>query len=150
MGMAGKTNYRDPPATPENAFVREALEAWNLADGTQETLADALNAWGLGAKYDKSVIGKMARSKRVRYSELVAVSQITGHPIPPDLIDPGAETGDPEIDAAAARLVEIYRSLPPGDVRDGMVRDAEMRFLAAEAIRQREADQEDPPAKAGE
>ncbi|UFM64215.1 hypothetical protein LOS78_01710 [Paracoccus sp. MA] len=77
--MAGIAKYKSRPASPMNQWVRDALEAANM---TQQALADALSrVEGLGT-YDRSMVHKMTGSRRVRGEEAVAISQITGHPLP--------------------------------------------------------------------
>lgn len=82
--MAGKAKYNSPPSTPMNQWVRDALESAGM---TQVALADALSrVEGLGS-YDRSMIQKMTKDRRVRGDEALAISQITGHPLPEDEAD---------------------------------------------------------------
>lgn len=76
--MAGRARYKNPPATPMNQWVRDALQASGLS---QQALGDALTKAGLG-NYDRSIIQKMTVARRVAMDEAQEICRITGHPLP--------------------------------------------------------------------
>lgn len=76
--MAGKPKYKNPPATPMNQWVRDALAAAGLS---QQELGDALTRAGIG-NYDRSMIQKMTVARRVTMDEAQAIAAVTNHPLP--------------------------------------------------------------------
>lgn len=75
--MSGKPQYKNPPATPINQWVREALEHAGLS---QQLLADKLTRDGAG-NFDRSIIQKMTVGRKVSAAEAQAISKITGYPL---------------------------------------------------------------------
>lgn len=140
--MAGKTRYLDPPGSPENAYVREALAACDL---TQDQIAEALNDRRLGSRYDKSIVGKMARTRKVTARELSAIEAITGHPIPESLLRQSQPS--PEIAATVERMTTAIERIKghPGLLAQ-TVSFAQTLELAAQALEQEQATDEDPEA----
>lgn len=144
--MAGKTRYLDPPASPENAYVREALAACDL---TQEQIAEALNERRLGIRYDKSMVGKMARSRKVAGRELAVIEGITGHPVPDAVLR--SQSSSPEVAAAVERMtVAIGRIKGHPALLAQLVSNAETLELAAQALEQGSAAGEAGEEEGGE
>lgn len=137
--MVGKARYPKPPASPDNAWVRDALEAARMK---QIALAQALSE-RLGDGYTKFTVRDMVNTRRISSTEAMAISEITGHPLPspvPVGLTP-AELAD------IAYLTETYRLLPEG-LRKGFLHDAETARLAAEALAQRKPDWTNPDPEA--
>lgn len=61
-----------------NRWVREALDHSGM---TQQRLADILTGRGLGT-YDRSMVQKMTKRRKVRMDEATAISEATGYPLP--------------------------------------------------------------------
>lgn len=75
--MAGKPKYKNPPATPMNQWVRDALANAGMS---QQELGDALTRTGIG-NYDRSIVQKMTVMRRISMAEAHAISSITSFPL---------------------------------------------------------------------
>ena len=83
--MARTKSYSNPPATPRNQWVRDALT--HAGDMSFPAAAEKLSRAGLGKNYDKSIVQKMTVARGVTAEEVKALSAITGFPPPPDVAD---------------------------------------------------------------
>lgn len=78
--MPRKPLYPSPPATEMNQWVRDALRTCGM---TQQELADRLTAHPDVSSYDKSMVNKMTKKRKISAVEARAISDITGYPVPP-------------------------------------------------------------------
>lgn len=113
----------------EAKWIKEARLAAGLS---QEKLAEALIS-RLGRRFDRSVVQKMeAENRRVKADEMVAVHQITGHPLPssapmalpptPSNLPPGAIVISDEKLSPAPNDVPVYGVAAGNGSGDGSFR----------------------------
>lgn len=76
--MGRQTQYRTPPASLMNTWVREAIVHWG---GSHAELARRLAAYGIGSGH-RSLVQKMTVDRAVKAHEMLAISRITGFPPP--------------------------------------------------------------------
>lgn len=119
IDMVKKPVYRNPPATPMNKWVRDALESSGLS---QQALSDLLSRTPTVGTYDRSMVQKMTVARKVSMDEARAISQITGHPLP-----------DTE---NSGEVVAEYQRLSPDS-------QAAIRILMKELLRKQQGDESD-------
>ena len=76
--MARQHITKTNPASPMNAWVRDAIDAAGLS---YQRVGDEMTQRGLGV-YDRSKVQKMTVARGVSAEEAAAIAQITGKPLP--------------------------------------------------------------------
>lgn len=68
------------PSGPPNQWVIDAISSWKKG---QAALARELYARGVISTDSRSIVSMMTKTRGVSWDEAVAISEITGHPLPP-------------------------------------------------------------------
>lgn len=76
--MATQRKNKTPPASPINAWVKEAIDSAGLS---YQSIADEMTRSGIGA-YDRSKVQKMTVGRGVSAEEAAAIATITGYALP--------------------------------------------------------------------